>query len=514
MKPNKNIDRLFQEKLRDFEEMPPDDVWDNIDAQLNGKKKRRIIPIWWRYAGVAVVLLLLTFSGVQYFKTVDNVIDIDNTIVDINNNDTPLIDENKEINDTSNNNIIVSSSDNFDEKQSPTTINQDDNVINNEQFIQNDSSAKESNVVTKNNTQRLTTESRQEQVATLKDEKPIAETNSLIAKTEVNKALDKNQTHTANEHLSINEDLKKSSKESTNLNEIATTDLPTNTIVNQSEILDEKKVTEEVAYEHIENLEDTLDDKYKIPVEEKTDDVTKRWSVATVVAPVFYNSFNTKGSPLDLQFENSPKEGSQTVSYGVKVEYKLNNKWSVQSGVSMINVGYSVGDVYINPSTQAGLASRLTNVDYIPTATILNVSTQNIISDNLIETSITEPIKGSLNQEYGYVEVPLEIKYSLTNGKLGVHLIGGFSTLFLNNNEVFVETLEFSSELGEARNLNNVDFSGNFGFDVDYSINKHLYINVSPMLKVYTNTFSENYENSDNFKPYLFGVYTGLNYRF
>ena len=178
----------------------------------------------------------------------------------------------------------------------------------------------------------------------------------------------------------------------------------------------------------------------------------------------------------------------------------------------MMNVGYSVGDIYINPSPQ--FTSRLTNVDYTATGTILNISTSNIIDSNQIETSATKPIKGSLNQEYGYIEVPLEMKYSLTNGKLGVSLIGGFSTLFLNSNSVFVETSQFSSELGEARNLNAIDFSGNFGFDVDYSINKHLYINISPMLKIYTNTFSDNYENSDNFKPYLFGIYTGLNYRF
>lgn len=514
MKPNKNIDRLFQEKLRDFEEMPPDVVWENIEAQLDGKKKRRIIPIWWRYAGVAVVLLLLTFSGVQYFKTINTETDIDNTIVDVDNSDTPLIDNNKKTNDTPNDNIIVSSSDNFDVKQSPTTTNQDDNIINNEQFIQNNSSPIESVVVTKSTSEKLTSKPEQEQVAILRDKNLVTDTNNLIVKTEKDKLSNNNQLNVVNEHLSINEDLKKTSEESANLNAIATTNLPSTTNVNQSENAVENKVTEEVAYENMVNLEDTLEDKYKIPVEENTDEITKRWSVATVVAPVFYNSFNTKGSPLDLQFENSPKEGSQTVSYGVKVEYKLNKKWSVQSGVSMINVGYSVGDVYINPSGQVGSASRLTNVDYIPTATILNVSTQNIISDNQIETSITNPIKGSLNQEYGYVEVPLEIKYNLTKGKLGVHLIGGFSTLFLNNNEVFVETPEFSSELGEARNLNNVDFSGNFGFDVDYSINKHLYINVSPMLKVYTNTFSENYENSDNFKPYLFGVYTGLNYRF
>ncbi len=58
----KHIDRLFQEHFKDFEVSPPETVWNKIEDQLNqDKKKRRVIPIWWRYAGVAA-LLLLTFN--------------------------------------------------------------------------------------------------------------------------------------------------------------------------------------------------------------------------------------------------------------------------------------------------------------------------------------------------------------------------------------------------------------------------------------------------------------------
>jgi hypothetical protein len=68
-----------------------------------------------------------------------------------------------------------------------------------------------------------------------------------------------------------------------------------------------------------------------------------------------------------------------------------------------------------------------------------------------------------------------------------------------------------SAKIGEANNLNDVNFSGNLGLDVDYEINKQLFFNLSPMVKIQTNTFSS---NSGNFKPYVIGVYTGLNYRF
>ena len=62
MSNKKHIDRLFQEKFKDFERTPDDAVWSKIEAQLNKKKKRRVIPIWWRYAGVAALLLLLLMS--------------------------------------------------------------------------------------------------------------------------------------------------------------------------------------------------------------------------------------------------------------------------------------------------------------------------------------------------------------------------------------------------------------------------------------------------------------------
>ena len=118
---------------------------------------------------------------------------------------------------------------------------------------------------------------------------------------------------------------------------------------------------------------------------------------------------------------------------------------------------------------------------------------------------------GSLNQVFGYVEIPVEIKYSVSDGKLGVNLVGGFSTLLLNKDEVFVETNSFTQSLGSSNNLREINFSGNLGVDVDYLINKNLFINISPMFKIQTNTFSK---NSGSVQPFYLGVYTGLNYKF
>ena len=60
MNEKKNIDRLFQEKFKDFEVAPNDAVWNRISDSLpKKKKKRRVIALWWQIGGVAAVIVLL-----------------------------------------------------------------------------------------------------------------------------------------------------------------------------------------------------------------------------------------------------------------------------------------------------------------------------------------------------------------------------------------------------------------------------------------------------------------------
>ena len=64
MNDRKNIERLFQEKFKDFEVTPPPGVWDGIASQLEKKKeKRRIFPFWFnaKAAGIAAALVLGLF---------------------------------------------------------------------------------------------------------------------------------------------------------------------------------------------------------------------------------------------------------------------------------------------------------------------------------------------------------------------------------------------------------------------------------------------------------------------
>ena len=124
MSDKKHIDRIFQEKLKDFEATPDKAVWDNISSQLNQKKKnRKVIPFWWKLTGVAASLILLL--------TVGNLIFNDSKIT-TNAVDTEKIDSNNKKVDENNNAIVNIEKENLedtiDESSNKSLIKDDDTI--------------------------------------------------------------------------------------------------------------------------------------------------------------------------------------------------------------------------------------------------------------------------------------------------------------------------------------------------------------------------------------------------
>jgi len=391
----KNIDRLFQENLKDFEVSPPNKAWSAIEKNLEKPSKKRLVPLWVKISSIAALFALLFTVGTIYLLPTSN---LTKNILPKKTTTPKVLEEQKDENNTV--------------------------------------------------TERKSTETKQNSSI---EKENIINLESLTTNTE-----DRNNN---------------TSEEPTNINEASS----------------------------IYYLADAVDLPLKKNPTNNTDTkefLNGKLTVATIFAPIYINSFGD-GSGVDSQFKENPTSGNSSYSYGVKVAYKLNNKFSVQSGVNLINLGYTTDGVYVTPGVSVVGFSNLSNNPVL--------GKSEATSSKEIDNS------GSLNQVFGYVEIPVEVKYNVVDGKLGVNVVGGFSTLLLNKDEVFIETNNFSQSLGSSNNLRSVNFSGNIGLDVDYAIHKNLFINVSPMFKVQTNTFSR---NSGSIQPYYLGVYTGLNYKF
>lgn len=402
MKDLKNIDRLFQENLKDFEVSPPSEAWDSIENRLMPRTKKRGLPFWLKLSSIAAVFMLFFSAGTIYFLPKNN------------------FSKNFFLKQTTNKEIS-------NQKDSATTITVEEKLKEMQKVV----------------------------TALSKELAEIEQSNNFTEKAE-----EKTTEQTAFTQKPENNFLFKDAK-----------NLPLSKFADKE--VSKKEITE------------------------------SKFTVATIFAPIYFNSFGD-GSGIDAQFKDNSSSGNSSFSYGVKVAYQLTNKFSLQSGVNLINLGLTTNNIYVTPGVAVvGFSNLSANPLVSRSADISSLKENELNSDN---TS-----GGSLNQVFGYVEIPVEVKYSVTDGKFGINLVGGFSTLLLNRDEVFVETNSFSQSLGSSNNLRPLNFSGNIGLDIDYSLYKNLFINVSPMFKVQTSTFSK---NSGSIQPYYLGVYTGLNYKF
>ena len=411
----KNIDRVFQENLKDLEIYPSKKVWNNIEFALNDKPKKQAIALWRRLSGVAVILILFLAGGYFYYNSTPN-ITIENPV-------------------------------------SKSNIKEVDNKA-------------QIPIDQKTNNSKIELAQNKNSVDPLEKEKPIfvKKPNNTVIIT------------------------------SANISSVYT-NIDNKYIVDQNDFIDQLNTIEELTANN-DNI-----------IEEETP-ISKKWSVGPTVAPVFYNTLQN-GSPVSDNLSQSSTTSDDALSIGVKVNYQISNKFFIQSGINKVELAYNTKDVNASISRTKNAYS---NINTDKSGVILSpvVNNQSIIlpaANDLNKSNIS----GDLNQSIEYFEFPLEMKYNLYDKKVGLNLVGGFSTLILTKNSVSIVSQNSVTDLGQANNLNDFNFSGNLGVDLDYKISKSWYLNVAPMFKYQFNTYSN---NSGNFRPYYFGVYSGLNYKF
>ena len=491
----KKIDQLFQEKFLDFKKTPDQKVWSSIEASLDKKKKKRILPLWWQLGGIAATLVLglLVFNPFQNEEVTDK-----NPITDIEKKETQPFNTNiksdvdpieetevivnKENTDNNQNQLVESTdySETTKENSSQNTIHKNTNGTSVQPGITVLSSQEKSNRNTETNTN---------------GQNDLVKTTTGISESAVAQAEERQENIQPTEkELSA---VKANGAMQTNLQSaVANNDPQKESVTDDSK---KRSIFEAVT----EQEEDQIAQKSE-----------KRWSAGPSVAPVYYNAIGD-GSPLSPMFASNSKSGDINLSYGVAVAYEINSKLSVRSGIHKVDYGYNTNDVYFTSSLSALENSQIPNIDYAKTSDNLIVSNNNTTisttSKTLDVSAQNAQLSGEMGQKIGYLEVPVELSYALINNKLGVNVIGGVSSLFLVDNEVSLTSGALTTEVGEANNINDVNFSANVGIGLDYKFTRNVRLNIEPVFKYQLNTFS-NVDGS--FNPYSLGIYSGLSFKF
>lgn len=453
MSEKNNIDKLFQDKLNGLQASPNPKVWTAIENKM-APKKRRVIPFWW-ISGVAGILilgfLLFPFYNKQDGSSPNN--SLENTFTTIEK-ETIL----EKIDDTFKKNKEIENTQ-LVESEKQNRIEEKQKFINNK------------------NTKLP------------KQEKEMSVKKIAMKEKDFAKNLDKRETYE-------NEDNHQQKEQTVTGNKRTKTE-------EQNQELYKSKPRESF----IINQENRL----LKETEEKKKKGRKTWSITTNFALLNSGSFSNS-SPFSENLVNST-EGQNSLGYGVQLGYKINKKWSIRSGVQLQELNYRNNNVRVTASRNNTASISFNGISETSIQSTAPSSAAEAIDSSFESFNLrTEnTTSGNLSQQFGYVEIPVEVKYTLNeNAKVQTQLVGGFSSLFLTTNNVLIND-SFSNLSGEGSNLNAINISGNLGVDFNYQFTKNWSISINPMFKTFLNTFSD---EANGFSPFNLGVYSGIRYQF
>ncbi|WP_333876318.1 outer membrane beta-barrel protein [Flavobacterium sp.] len=514
MSERKNIDRLFQEKFKDFEVQPTEEVWIGLESKLREKKRKRVIPFWWKLSGVAALLIfgfLITRSfwvGSAVPRT--PIVQQDNSDVESNkqSSDTPAPNNPSKIELPTTENTVATT-EHSSEKKSNTHLKsatpKKASVHRVKTSIAEEKSVKHR--VSKNKGKAKESQLTTDKISNNARENGLAENTTKNENTHPEKGI--SQPHNDNQSI-VNADEKNLRKE-LNLDILKETKDSKALLAETDKKPQDSILKTGIAQNPLEELLHKKDSPQEKAAKQS------RWQITSNVAPVFLGS-TSNGSPIDSILVNNGKSYNTGIGFGLGVSYAVNKKLSVRTGLNKFNMSYNTNDIVFFADMQSrGLQNVKASVhgamihienSVSPASASLTASENELLP---FENSFAHKNKGSILQEMGYLEMPVEVTYALVDKRFGLKIIGGFSTLFLQNNEVSLTSGNRSTYLGEATNLNDVHFSTNLGLGLKYGFMKSFEFNLEPTFKYQINTFST---DSGNFKPYLFGIYSGFSYKF
>jgi len=485
MKERKNIDRLYQEKFRDFAPEPSPELWNNIAGKLKEKDRKKpfIIPLWIKLGGVAAVLALVLggyFFSQNNFTETQVVFEVEESAKPQIN--LPEINKNEQFTNASeilkNNMDETIYSTSKDAKSSSSNNNSALASQNTNPETQNSSTEKE------NNANKITGES--------------GEQNSALAGEDHQNSEEKNIQH--QDFINPN-----SKNEQQKPEAIAEKETNKTEIEEQFSTKDSLEVAQQLAQiekdKNLEKEEDLIAETAK-----------KKLRLSTFAAPVFYDNIG-KGSPIAPQFADNNTSSQVSMAYGMNLAYAISDKIKIRSGISKVSMSYDVEDIMfsatVNPNNISSINYESDNVQ-IDSAPIIIPGRELENSDGSNFSGTNMALPGEINQQFGFIEVPLEIEYNLVDRKIGINLIAGGSSLFLDENSIKVNTNNQNTRIGEANNINKVSFSTNVGVGLDYKLTDSFQLNLEPIFKYQLDTFND----APGVRPFYFGVYSGISFNF
>lgn len=219
---------------------------------------------------------------------------------------------------------------------------------------------------------------------------------------------------------------------------------------------------------------------------------------------------NTRGN----DYSQNQMDGLMNVGGGLRVAVAKGKRLSFQTGIFYTRMGQKTTETYGGART---LAYSLSSNDKRMATPLGNIKRRTTTLPRTSEAMMLPSFNGeqtteTLEQVFGTVEIPLQVRYRLNNNKVLFSVMGGFSGNFIVNNKVFMEVNNDREYLGSTEDIRDFNMSTDWGVGVECPITSKIKIMVEPGFKYYLQSLSRN--EDINFKPYMFTLSTGIGINF
>ncbi len=270
-------------------------------------------------------------------------------------------------------------------------------------------------------------------------------------------------------------------------------------------------------------------------VESTTFNKERKFHICGSISPVY--SFRQTGGSRNMiepSFSANYSYQEKGVLYpggGLNLNLQLNKKWSLESGVRYARLGQEVNNHINNEQfysvtadfassensslKQMSLYNSMGNIKQHRQASeysseILNTDNPQRLLLGFGAFNNYDDEKGQLEQLIDYIEVPITLRYSLLSRHVKISLATGLSTNWLISNNVYVLTNNERKKIGETEGLSSMSWSTHAGINLAIPLFGPLSFSMEPRINYFLSDINLDYPVK--FKPYSFGIYSGIQY--
>jgi len=185
---------------------------------------------------------------------------------------------------------------------------------------------------------------------------------------------------------------------------------------------------------------------------------------------------NRYGNAYSRERERNER-GSYSYSFGVLVDYRLINKWSFESGLSLSTIKMNIEPekIFAQPDNQGKVKYQI-NTSSGKGYILPSFSSNPQIGDSLFTRRI--------NHSLQYTAIPLAAKYYLNDKRLSVNILAGISTNILSHGKISTDVNKGNESehenIHKIHGLKSVYFSGLAGLGLNYNIYQNFSLTFSP----------------------------------